>query len=70
MVAKELLPLMFLQILVLKNFASNRVLERKLFCDLSIYRTAPRPSASRREFLTKYDRKYLVFGDRTDDEPK
>ncbi|CAB4012661.1 Hypothetical predicted protein, partial [Paramuricea clavata] len=32
--------------------------------------TARHPSASRRDFLTKFDRKYLVFGEKTDEEPK
>ena len=32
--------------------------------------TGHRPSPSRRDFLTKYDKKYLVFGEKTDEEPK
>ena len=35
-----------------------------------VYSTGRRPSASRRDFLTKFDKKYLIFGDKTDEEPK
>ena len=46
--------------------------ETRLICTtyVCLHSTGLRGSNSRRDFLTKYDRKYLVFGEKTEEEPK